>query len=68
MILQVQDILEQLGNSGQLEPLLQADECQYGVTKSEEDSSWGRVRVKKMEGGSIEVLFLDFGSAVYARK
>ena len=58
----MQDILEQLGNSGQLEPLLQADECQYGVTKSEEDSSWGRVKIKKIEGGSTEVLFLDFGS------
>ena len=62
MILQVQDILEQLGNSGQLERLLQAGECQYGVTKSEEDSSWGRARVKKNEGGTTEVLFLDFGS------
>ena len=63
----MQDILEQLGNSGQLEPLLQADECQYGVTKSEEDSSWGRVKIKKMEGGSTEVLFLDFGSVEVKR-
>ena len=67
LILQVQDILEQLGNSGQLEPLLQADECQYGVTKSEEDSSWGRVKIKKIEGGSTEVLFLDFGSVEIKR-
>ena len=63
----MQDILEQLGNSGQLEPLLQADECQYGVTKSEEDSSWGRVKIKKIEGGSTEVLFLDFGSVEIKR-
>merc|ERR1711962_1204314 len=63
----VQDILEQLGNSGQLEPLLQADECQYGVTKSEEDSSWGRVKIRKNEGGSTEVLFLDFGSVEVKR-
>ena len=67
MIHQVQDILEQLGNSGQLEPLPQADECQYGVTKSEEDSSWGRVKIKKNEGGSAEVLFLDFGSVEVKR-
>ena len=63
----MQDILEQLGNSGQFEPLLQADECQYGVTKSEEDSSWGRVKIKKIEGGSTEVLFLDFGSVEVKR-
>ena len=63
----MQDILEQLGNSGQLEPLLQADECQYGVTKSEEDSSWGRVKIKKNEDGSTEVLFLDFGSVEVKR-
>ena len=58
---------ELLAFSGHLEPIAQAKVGQIAVTKCDEDSSWGRVRVEEIEDDSIKVRFLDFGSVEHKR-
>ena len=59
---------ELLASTDQPEPIVhQVNQGQIAVAKCDEDSSWGRVRVEKIEGESIKVRFLDFGSVELKR-
>ena len=54
---------ELLASTDQPESIVhQVNRGQIAVAKCDEDYSWGRVRVEKIEGESIKVRFLDFGS------